>query len=58
VQDIVSRVTKGFVQNLEARLAAPGQAAPRSTGDLNAGALVLSAVAERIRGWFRKLIGR
>jgi aerobic carbon-monoxide dehydrogenase small subunit len=58
MQDIVNRITKGFVHNLEARLAAPGQAAPRPAGDLNAGALVLSVVAERIKGWFRKLIGR
>jgi carbon-monoxide dehydrogenase small subunit len=58
MQDIAKRITRTFVQNLEARLAAPGTAAPRLDAELNAGALVLSAMAERIRGWFRRLIGR
>ena len=57
-RDIVSRITKAFVQNLEARMAAPGQTAPRPTAELNAGALVFSAIAERMKKWFRKLNGR
>src|SRR5215510_757574 len=39
-RDIVSRITKAFVQNLEARMAAPGQTAPPPATELNAGALV------------------
>jgi carbon-monoxide dehydrogenase small subunit len=58
IQDIVNRITKAFVQNLEAQLAALGQAAPRPVAELNAGSLVLSALAERAKVWFRKLVGR
>jgi carbon-monoxide dehydrogenase small subunit len=58
IQDIVNRITKAFVQNLEAQLAALGQAGPRPVAELNAGSLVLSALAERAKAWFRKLVGR
>jgi len=58
IRDIVNRISQAFVQNLEARLAAPGQASLRPVAELNAGSLVLSALAERIRRWFRKLVGR
>ena len=57
MKDIVNRIAKAFAQNLEARLAAPGQAAPRPVAELNAGVLVFSIIVERIKGWFRKLIG-
>ncbi len=41
-----------------ANTAPPGQAAPRPAAELNAGALTFSVVAERVKGWFRKLVGR
>jgi aerobic carbon-monoxide dehydrogenase small subunit len=56
MKDIVNRIAKGFAQNLEARLAAPGQAAPRPVAELNAGVLVFSIIVERVKGWLRKLI--
>jgi carbon-monoxide dehydrogenase small subunit len=57
IRDIVNRITHTFVQNLEARLGAPGQAAPRPVAELNAGSLALSVFAERVKGWLRKLVG-
>jgi len=58
MQDIVNRITRGFVENLEARLAAPGPAASRPAAELNAGGLVLSVMVEQMKRWFHKLIGR
>jgi carbon-monoxide dehydrogenase small subunit len=58
MQDIVKRITNSFVQNLEARLAAPGQAPSAPGATLDAGSVVLSVMAERVRGWFRKLFRR
>jgi len=55
MQDIVNRITKVFVQNLEARLAAPGQAAPRPAAELNTVGLVVSVMAERVKRWFKWL---
>jgi carbon-monoxide dehydrogenase small subunit len=57
-RDIVGRITKAFVQNLEARMAAPGQTAPLPAAELNAGALVFSTIVERMKRWFGKLTGR
>jgi carbon-monoxide dehydrogenase small subunit len=58
IRDIVNRIAQAFVQNLEARLAAPGQDVPPPVAELNAGSLALSALAERVKAWFRKLVGR
>jgi carbon-monoxide dehydrogenase small subunit len=57
VQDIATRLTKTFAQNLEARLAAPGESAP-AAAELNAGSLLLAVVGERIKTWVRTLLGR
>ena len=57
-RDIVSRITKAFVQNLEARMAAPGQPAVQPAAELNAGALVFSTIVERMKRWFGKLTAR
>ncbi|HEY6381998.1 MAG TPA: SRPBCC family protein, partial [Pseudolabrys sp.] len=58
MQDVVKQVIKSFVQNLEARLAAPGQSPSAPAVELNAGSVVFSVMAERVKGWFRKLLGR
>src|SRR5262245_36492719 len=55
---IVSRITKAFVQNLEARMAAPGQTAPPLVAELNAGELVFSTIVERIKRWLGRLSAR
>jgi carbon-monoxide dehydrogenase small subunit len=55
IQDIANRMTQTFVQNLEARLS--GRAAPAQAAELNAGALFFSALAGRIKAWFRGLFG-
>jgi carbon-monoxide dehydrogenase small subunit len=57
VQDIVSRLTRTFAQNLEARLGSPGASAP-AAAELNAASLVFSVVAERIKAWMRNVFGR
>jgi carbon-monoxide dehydrogenase small subunit len=54
VQDIAGRLINTFVARLEACLS--GRNAP-AAGELNAGALVLSVLAQRIRGWLRRLVG-
>jgi carbon-monoxide dehydrogenase small subunit len=56
MQDIAGRLIMTFVARLEARLS--GQAAPAAAGELNAGSLILSVLAQRIGGWFRRLVGR
>jgi carbon-monoxide dehydrogenase small subunit len=58
IRDIANRITRAFVQNLEARLGAPGQTPPRPVAELNAGSLALSVFVERVKGWLRKLVGR
>jgi carbon-monoxide dehydrogenase small subunit len=58
MQDIVDRIAKAFVMNLEARLAAPTRTEPLPVTELNAGSLMLSVMASRIKAWFRKLTGR
>jgi carbon-monoxide dehydrogenase small subunit len=55
IQDIANRMTQTFVQNLEAHLS--GRAAPAQTAELNAGALFFSALAARVKAWFRGLFG-
>jgi carbon-monoxide dehydrogenase small subunit len=56
VRDVAARLTEAFAQNLEARLG--GKAAPvASTTGLDAGSLLLSVAAGRLKGLFRKLFG-
>jgi aerobic carbon-monoxide dehydrogenase small subunit len=58
VQDVAARLTAAFVQNLEARLG--GKAVADSSvadGGLDAGSLLLSIVAGRLKALFRKLFG-
>ena len=55
IQDIANRMTQTFVQNLEARLS--GRAAPAQAAELHAGALFFSALAARMKAWFRSLFG-
>jgi len=56
VQDIAGRLTRTFAQNLEAKLA--GRTAVATPAELNAGSLLLSAMTERIKAAWRKLLGR
>ena len=55
IQDIANRMTQAFVQNLEARLS--GRTAPAQAAELNAGTLFFSALAARVKAWFRRLFG-
>jgi aerobic carbon-monoxide dehydrogenase small subunit len=58
VQDVAARLTAAFVQNLEARLG--GNAIVDSSvtgGGLDAGSLLMSIVAGRLKELFRKLFG-
>jgi carbon-monoxide dehydrogenase small subunit len=57
IQDIANRMTQTFVRNLEARLAG-GEAQPTQSAELNAGALVVSALTGRVKAWFRRLFRR
>jgi aerobic carbon-monoxide dehydrogenase small subunit len=58
VRDVAARLTAAFAQNLEARLGGK-VAADLSAGDggMDAGSLVLSAIAGRLQGLFRRLFG-
>jgi carbon-monoxide dehydrogenase small subunit len=61
VQDIASRMTAAFVQNLQARLSGAGDRAQTTSAaapELDAGSLVFSALWNRVRRFFRALIGR
>ena len=57
VQDVAARLTATFAQNLEARLG--GKVADQASGDggLDAGSLLFSAVAGRVKQLFRRLFG-
>jgi carbon-monoxide dehydrogenase small subunit len=57
VQDIASRLTAAFAQNLEARFSARGNAAaaPPLVQELNAGSLVTSVLLSRIRRLLKKI---
>jgi carbon-monoxide dehydrogenase small subunit len=57
IQDIAGRMTKAFVQNLEARLSGR-DTAPSQAVALNAGSLVFSALADRVKAWVRRVLGR
>ena len=56
VQDVAARLTATFAQNLEARLGGKA-AAPTGDGGMDAGSLVFSLVADRLRGLYRRLFG-
>jgi carbon-monoxide dehydrogenase small subunit len=60
VQDIASRLTAAFAQNLEARLSAGNDAAaaPRLVRELNAGSLITTALLGRVKGFIRRIFGR
>jgi carbon-monoxide dehydrogenase small subunit len=56
VRDVAARLTEAFAKNLEARLG--GKTAPdASMAGLDAGSLLLSIAAGRLKGLFRKLFG-
>jgi carbon-monoxide dehydrogenase small subunit len=60
VQDIASRLTAAFAQNLEARLSAGNGAttAPPLAPELNAGSLITAALLGKLRRFFRRFLGR
>ena len=64
VQDIAKRMTASFAQNLQARLnqgdnvASAERAAQAPVPELDAGALIFSALWDRIKAFFRSLSGR
>jgi aerobic carbon-monoxide dehydrogenase small subunit len=56
VNDIASRLVTAFAKNVEARLS--GAEGIEGANELNAGALIFSALATAIKTWFRSLFGR
>jgi carbon-monoxide dehydrogenase small subunit len=62
VKDIAKRMTDAFAENLSTRLSQDGSAAGSGVSlpaaELNAGALVISVLRDRIVGLFRALFGR
>jgi aerobic carbon-monoxide dehydrogenase small subunit len=60
VQDIASRLTASFAQNLEARLSAgdDGAAAPALVKELNAGSLIATVALSRVKDFIRRIFGR
>jgi carbon-monoxide dehydrogenase small subunit len=64
VHDIARRMTAAFAQNLQARLngdqgvASADRMSQLPASELDAGALVLSALWDRIKAFFRSLLGR
>ncbi|MEK7877488.1 MAG: 2Fe-2S iron-sulfur cluster-binding protein [Pseudomonadota bacterium] len=64
VQDIAKRMTVSFAQNLQARLnqgdnaASAERAAPAPASELDAGSLIFAVIWERIKTFFRTLLGR
>ena len=59
VQDVAARLTAAFARNLEDRLGGKAPAdLPPGEGGMDAGSLVFSLVADRVRGLFRRLLGR
>jgi carbon-monoxide dehydrogenase small subunit len=59
VQDIASRLTAAFAQNLEARLSAGSDAAaaPPLVRELNAGSLIATVVLGRLKVFIRRVFG-
>ena len=60
VQDMASRLTAAFAQNLEARLSAGNgaAAAPPVVRELNAGSLITTVVLWQVRRFFGRFFGR
>jgi len=60
VQDLASRLTTAFAQNLEARLSVGNGAAapPFVARELNAGSLIATALLGRLRDFFGRIFGR
>ena len=60
IQDVANRLTATFAKNLEARLGGgpADQAPPPAAAELNAGSLLLSVIAGRVRALVRRLLGR
>ena len=56
VQDIASRLIAAFAHNVEAQLSGTASAVPAA--ELNAGSLLLSLLADRIKTLLRRLFGR
>jgi carbon-monoxide dehydrogenase small subunit len=57
VQDIASRLTAAFAQNLAARLSSGGEAPP-PVRELNAGSLIATVVVGRVKDFIRRIFGR
>jgi len=58
VQDVAARLTAAFVQNIEARLGGKDIAdLPASASGLDAGTLVFSVIAGRLKKLFKRLLG-
>lgn len=59
VQDLAGRLTAAFAQNLEARLSHTGGVQPGPViRELNAGSLIVSVLAGKVKRWVAKLLGR
>ena len=59
VQDIASRLTAAFAQNLEARLSGGSDAvAAHLVRELNAGSLITSVLLGRVKDFVRRILGR
>jgi carbon-monoxide dehydrogenase small subunit len=60
VQDLASRLTAAFAQNLEARLSAGNDAAgpPPLVHELNAGSLITAVLLGKVRRFLGRLFGR
>jgi carbon-monoxide dehydrogenase small subunit len=57
VQDVAARLSAAFAQNLEARLGGKATADLSSGGGLDAGSLIFSVVAGRLKKLFTSLFG-
>jgi carbon-monoxide dehydrogenase small subunit len=61
VREIAGRLIEAFARELERRMGSPDQRAAQPTerpAELRAGSLILSALVQYLRGWFRRLWGR
>jgi carbon-monoxide dehydrogenase small subunit len=62
LRDIARRMTEAFARNLQARLGTDARGETKSaaqpTAELNAGSLIVPVIWERIKGFFRRLLGR
>jgi aerobic carbon-monoxide dehydrogenase small subunit len=60
VQELASRLTDAFAQNIEARLSVGNDAAdpPSVVRELNAGSLIATALLARVRDFFKRVFSR